>query len=432
MDRKVFISWVFSGVLGPIFILGMLGNTKPEKGQKENVVVVLSLRASGGHDSAAKAIKKSLEENFSVPTRIEYIDDYDYFGASRMYDNMMTTSRGRNLINFICRSYWNNAEDYTYFAYRLFAGSVMSKYNPICVISVVPFTYKVLKHIKNSKKVPVFMVPTDMYNVHRKYWISGDEAIYVLGSQQLIEAAKDKKDKHRVSGMLLRPSFLNDIKGRKERRQELKISDDRPLVTAVFGASASDQMEELMQTISKTKLDKKYNFAFITGKNKNLKKKLENMKEKDKIDCIIRGFEKDMHIWMQASKILIGKPGPGVISECHSSSLPMILITKDMLEQEKGNLEFVKDTAICLEDISKIESSLSFIIRNYSKYEAIFNKMPKNNTANEISKIVINKCFAEIEDGDLKKLPSSRNRENFKNINPLKSNLITNVKLLKT
>ena len=384
--------WLSLGILMPFFLFKTINKGKQEP--PEPSVLIFSMKTSGGHDAVAKALQNRFNQ-LRVPSNILYVDDYDYFSFSTIYDTLMRTSIGRNTLNLINKVFWNNGENYLYFSYKYFANEdIKKKYNPFCMISVIPFFYKALQDLnKEYPNAKSFIIPTDVYNPYKKYWISDDNTNYLLGSKMLMEIADDKPNKKEISGMILRPEFTEDIKSREERRKQLNTLDNRPLITLLFGGSGSDQMEDLMYEIIRLRLDQKYLFAFITGKNKALKRRLEILKSQNNIDCLIRGYESDIYLWMQASNILVGKPGPGIIFECQASHLPIIIIEKDILSQEIYNLQIARKMGICIQEYSQFEKAIKEILNNSTKYEQFFDQLPKNQALNEAVDIILAECF---------------------------------------
>ena len=140
--------WLSLGILMPFFLFKSINKGKQEP--PEPSVLIFSMKTSGGHDAVAKALQNRFNQ-LRVPSNILYVDDYDYFSFSTIYDTLMRTSIGRNTLNLINKVFWNNGENYLYFSYKYFANEdIKKKYNPFCMISVIPFFYKALQDLNKE------------------------------------------------------------------------------------------------------------------------------------------------------------------------------------------------------------------------------------------------------------------------------------------
>jgi UDP-N-acetylglucosamine:LPS N-acetylglucosamine transferase len=226
---------------------------------------------------------------------------------------------------------------------------VLSKKHYKALICVSPlFTTNSIDHL--TTPIPCFILPTDFEN--RGVWLDSRKAIYLLASRRLVEQALengiDMYDNNgnnkiiRISGMPVHPKFFRDVKSKEERKQELCLSGKK-VVLVLFGSCGSYEMEDIMEEVYNHDNDDTRTYVFICGKNKKLYEDLCRLnKDKYKSKFIVLSFVHNIHHWMQASDVLLGKPGTGVITECMVSRLPIVVSTKGIMWQEVYNAHYIK------------------------------------------------------------------------------------------
>ncbi len=97
----------------------------------------------------------------------------------------------------------------------------------------------------------------------------------------------------------------------------------------------------------------------MCGNNEAVRKRIEGMKTRNKI--ITEGFTKRIPYFMHLSDFLVGKPGPGSISEALRMNLPVIVERNSWtLPQERYNADWVTEQGVglVLENFRTIEPAL--------------------------------------------------------------------------
>ena len=90
--------------------------------------------------------------------------------------------------------------------------------------------------------------------------------------------------------------------------------------------------------------------VLIAGSNEELKKKLELLGSKAPSPGLrvkIIGYTEEMHLWMAAATLLIGKPGGLTISEARACGLPMVIISP-IPGQEERNSDHLLEMGIAI------------------------------------------------------------------------------------
>ena len=354
-------------------------------------ILIVTTDCTGAHMSAAKAIRDNLKE---ISHDFYLVNEKTYL---KIWESVMIYSWIRVLYNVFAPILW--AVNSIFFVINgdgLKDLVLKNKYD--CVISVMPWhnkkIHKQLKEIKTS----FLVIPTDLedplitYNVlgFGTYWLdpTHDDIMYLLGSEKLIEQAKHLgiTNVKPVSGMIINKKFTELKNSKAQLRQELGIPLDTKVVLFLFGSCASMEMVELFKIMQK---HPEYYCVFICGKAVNIKSKLEEL-DKDK-KCKILGFVNNVEEWMKLSDVCVGKPGPGVISECMASGIPIVIKDGiDVMLQEKYNVEYIKEKGVgeTLKNWKELPKLLQSILQNYDKYTQTFAALPKNNALDEVCEVV--------------------------------------------
>src|SRR4051794_32037791 len=220
---------------------------------------------------------------------------------------------------------------------------------PDMVVSMVPNFNRALWHAlhRAAPGVPLVTVLTDIADYPPHFWIEPQDQYLICGSGKAVEQARamgyPPEKTERVSGMILNPRFY-DIQplAREERlaeRARLGFDPDRHIGLVLFGAEGSAAMEEIARRLPDRQL------LIICGHNQKLAARLRAMPHN--APMFVEGFTKEVPRYMQIADYLIGKPGPGSISEAVAMRLPVIVERNAWtLPQERYNGDWVREQGI--------------------------------------------------------------------------------------
>jgi 1,2-diacylglycerol 3-beta-galactosyltransferase len=150
----------------------------------------------------------------------------------------------------------------------------------------------------------------------------------------------------RVGGMILRPGFYDVLPiHRAEERAKIGLAPDTPTGLLLFGAQGSPAMRTIVERIGNSDLN--VQLIAICGRNAGLEKQLRRIQTRNKVH--VTAFTQQIPYYMQLSDFLIGKPGPGSISEAMQMNLPVV-VEKNVrtLPQERYNAEWVREQQVGL------------------------------------------------------------------------------------
>lgn len=362
---------------------------------KSSEVLIITIRSSGGHMSAAKALQGKLKKR-GCKTDLAVFDDYDPLMMGPMYENLMSSQYGRMAMSsLITKTYWNVGSYYPPLFTEFFKQWLM-RGNYKCIVSVWPAAYKLvdytLKH--NNYNIPFVIIPTDWEDPSHGagYWIDGPNALYILGTERLWNQCPSEYNKKRVDGMILREEFTQDVKSKAERRKELGLPSNKPLVMVIFGKCASSDM---VKTALLMRNCKEYHFVFLCGSNEQIRDSINSIK--NEFECkhyTVYGLLDCPHKVMQACDIFVGKPGPGAMSEAMCYDMPILYSKNGMLLQEIYNGKWVESMEIgtSFTDPAELVKLLPTVLQNLDKYQQAYQKIKKNNALNQICEILETIC----------------------------------------
>ena len=315
--------------------------------------------AGGGHRSAAEALLKAIAMaqmpwNARMVNLQEVLDHLDVF-------RKITTIRLEDIYNLLLKKGWTLGSPqmliFMHGVIRIIHPAQvreLAKYwtanKPDMVVSVVPnfnrAMYQALQRV--DPKIPYVTVLTDIADYPPHFWIErGQNQYIVCGSkkaeQQALELGHTRERVFRTSGMILNPKYY-DVPQVDRAAERAKLGlHDLPTALVMFGGQGSAAMLEIFERLEAA--DLRMQLIMICGKNMELAGKLRA--RRTRMPVFIEGFTDRVPYFMRVSDFLIGKPGPGSISEAVAMGLPVIVERNGWtLPQERYNADWVRENEI--------------------------------------------------------------------------------------
>ena len=218
------------------------------------------------------------------------------------------------------------------------------KTEPDLVVSLIPnFNRALFESLASALPgVPYVTVLTDMADYPPNFWIEPRQRQHVVcgtarAVEQAIAAGCAPQRVHRVSGMILRPSFYDAApQDRKAERRVLGFDAHTPVGLVLFGGQGSKAMLGIASRLPQTPL------ILMCGRNAALARKLRAVPAE--APRAIVEFTPNVARWMRMADFFIGKPGPGSLSEAVHMGLPVIVTRNNWtMPQERWNTEWVRE-----------------------------------------------------------------------------------------
>jgi len=220
--------------------------------------------------------------------------------------------------------------------------------SPDLVISVIPNFNGVLFRALRSVccSAPFLTVMTDLQEREPGFWMEDQNQIIVCGSPKAAARARAcgyyaAESIFHVSGMLLRPAFYAPPKFPR-KREDIGLAPCKPTALISFGGNGSMTAKSIVERLEKANLDMQS--IVLCGKDKRLFEKLRH-----KRNCRPVGFSENVADYMRLADFMIGKPGPGSLSEALHLGLPVIVESNAAtLPQEKPNVDWIVENGVGL------------------------------------------------------------------------------------
>ncbi len=189
---------------------------------------------------------------------------------------------------------------------------------------------------------------TDFADFPPHFWIEREPQHFICGTGRAVEQARamghPPEHVHRVSGMVLHPRFYQTaVIDRRRERERLGLDPDMPTGLVLFGGYGSAAMKGIARRLDRSGLE--VQLILICGRNESLARDLR--RERSRMRRMVEGFTTRVSEYMQMADFLIGKPGPGSLSEALAMRLPVIVTSNAWtLPQERYNAEWVVEREV--------------------------------------------------------------------------------------
>jgi 1,2-diacylglycerol 3-beta-galactosyltransferase len=223
---------------------------------------------------------------------------------------------------------------------------------PDLVVSVVPnFNRALLESLRNVQaQTPFVTVLTDFVDFPPHFWIEHQQQFLICGTERAVEQAKSlghtEESIFRTSGMIIHPRFYEPVAAdRATERLRLGLDPKRTTGLVLFGGEGSRAMLDIAKRLDDSELP--IQLILICGHNERLARSLKEPGKR--IPIFVEGFTTEVPYYMHLADFMIGKPGPGSISEALAMGLPLIVQRNaSTLPQEKYNARWVLDHQVGL------------------------------------------------------------------------------------
>jgi len=218
---------------------------------------------------------------------------------------------------------------------------------PDMVVSLIPNFNRALKLSLEAALpgTPLVTILTDIADYPPHFWIERQRQYLICGSDRAVAQARQLGHEDgrifRTSGMVLNPRFYAPVDAdRIAGRQRLGLDPEWPTGLVLFGGEGSAAMLEIARRLEAAA--RPLQLILICGRNQKLAAGLRALRSR--IPMFVEGFTREVPYYMHLSDFLIGKPGPGSISEAIAMKLPVIVERNAWnLPQERYNCEWVRE-----------------------------------------------------------------------------------------
>lgn len=339
-------------------------------------ILFLSISMGAGHLKAAEALNEYVKGRYPH-SRTLIVDTFKYISPAVhkfFVDGYLGLIRHKPAIYsmlYKMSEQSSNVNILSMLISRMLALKIerlIEEFHPSIIVCTHPFPLQMVSCLKAANKinVPLVAVFTDYAN--HPFWLQDNVDAYVVGHEKI---KKDMIAQGILPGRVLScgipvsPRFLKTT-SKKTARKNLGLYDKFTLL--IMGGSLG------FGEIEKTLLALINNFyenlqiIVVTGKNHKLKNRLDILNKNNRIKLLILGYTDNVSELMDASDILITKPGGMTVTEALVKGLPMI-IASTIPGQEERNADFLINSGVALRtaDTDTLISVIDDLIKNPEK-----------------------------------------------------------------
>lgn len=312
--------------------------------------------AGGGHRAAAQALRAVIAEQ-QRPWDVRLVDLFEVLDPQQLFRKVMGFAP-EDFYNGRLKRGWTLglAQELKLLqaAIRLGHGAMVRQLAPFwaarrsdLVVSLVPnFNRALYQSVRTgSPGTPYVTVMTDLADLPPNFWIEpGQDQHLVCGTAHAVAQARaagySAERVHAVSGMILRPDFYRPlVLDRAAERRALGFDEHTPVGVVLFGGQGS----RVMRTIASALHDQP--LILLCGHNTALAEALRALPAS--APHVVVGYTSEVARYMQLADYLVGKPGPGSLSEALQSGLPVIVTRNaSTMPQERYNTDWVRELGV--------------------------------------------------------------------------------------
>lgn len=355
-------------------------------------ILILTASTGGGHNQVAKTLEHILADTGEV-RRVDFLKEeskimemivaegYDVLATKfpdlygRLY-RFSNKDRKQTRLNEIMKRMVHRR-----------VREIIKEYEPDVVIGCHTFAISIISSLKKrgyyDKKF--ISIITD-FDVHFSY-VNEEVDYYITGSDFTGLSLQEKgipAEKIHCLGIPISPVFY---------KQQSKPSDESPFTILVMGGSMGvDYMEETIEALFLIK--EAVRFIIVCGNNHHLEEKLHKRLNNNPLEnsVEVHGFVNNIQEFMDASDLIVTKPGGLTATEAIVKNLPMV-VPYYIPGQEEENLDYLTlaNMAIAVRDIKKISYTISFLINNKERLRQMHESMTyvsKNYSLEALKKVI--------------------------------------------
>lgn len=350
--------------------------------------LIFSVSAGGGHGLAAEALKDYINLKFPM-SEVKVIDTLKYINpiidkvvigsylkslkvTPYLYGKLYTYSETDSGIANTISSKFNEL-----MTYKLLP--LIDEFSPDILICTHPFPTEMVSimKVKYNLNTPVISIITDYYP--HGSWLHPFIDAYVVSNKAMIEDMVCKcipRSTIYDLGIPVKPSFLVKYK-RDETLKELGLCPSKFTILVMGGSLGMGKITDIY--IELNKVNKDIQIIVIAGKNEKLYNELSVLKETSVKPTEIIGFTDKVNKYMQASDLLLTKPGGLTITEALICGIPLGLFSP-IPGQEEKNAEFLLNNNLAInlshtdqcqkniEDLLGLENKLAIMRENCTNF----------------------------------------------------------------
>lgn len=311
-------------------------------------VLILSEGFGSGHTQAGHALAAGLKQKDpNIRTKVMELGSFLNPTVAPLIISAyrMTVSTSPALVGmFYRKKYEKPVSRLTRLAlHKMFyqhAADVIGQLRPDLIVCTHPIPSAIVSYLKAAAglDVPLFTLITD-YDAHGSWISSGVDRFLVSAPEvkELLAGRGVEPGKIRVTGIPVHPGFWSK-QDPASARAELGLKN-MPTVLVMGGGWGLLFKEELIAKLAAWRED--IQIVFCMGSNEKLAAKLRAHPALQHPHVKVIGFTREISKWMDASDLLMTKPGGMTCTEGLAKGIPMLFFESIPGQEEKNREYFV-------------------------------------------------------------------------------------------
>lgn len=368
-------------------------------------VLILSVSAGTGHVRAAEALEKAFLRESDVG-QVVHFDALTYTNKlfrdfySKLYIKMV-----RDAPTMLGWLYKTSDEPWKTDRMRLMLDRLntkplvrfISEYAPDITVCTHFLPAEIIAYLISKKKLDarlsIVVTDFDMHSMwlcrtFHRYFVALDETKVHLENLGL------PADRVTVSGIPIDPVF-SEAWDRDTIRREAGLDPAIPLFLISAGAMGVSPAEGAIEGLFRMK--RPAQVVVICGKNEELKARLQKRVDQaapPHLHVKLLGYTNEMHKWMAAADLFIGKPGGLTTAEALAMGLPMVIVSPIPGQEERNSDHLLeKGIAIKCNEFTTLAYKITLLLENPAVLEnmrAQARRFSRPHAARDIAHVLLN------------------------------------------
>jgi processive 1,2-diacylglycerol beta-glucosyltransferase len=399
-------------------------------------VLILSVSAGTGHLRAAEALEKAVRARSDVGEVLN-VDALQHTNkVFRRFYGKFYIDLVRSAPVLLGWFYESQDEPWKTEKMRLMLDRMntgplvhtIRKFRPDITICTHFLPAEILSHLMKREKIEtrLALTITDYY-VHAM-WLSRVVHHYFVANEESkvqLETIGYPPEAVTFTGIPIDPVFADPV-DRAQLRAKHGLSDDLPLLLVSAGALGVSSAERIVEVLNR--LDSLVQVVVVCGKNEKLRQTVLAQLDRAGVPCgngrqaagesqmdiRVLGYTHEMHDWMKAADLYIGKPGGLTTAEALSCGLPMV-IYQPIPGQEERNSDYLLENgaAVKCNQLTTMAYKVDLLLKNperLAKMRLRARALGRPDAAAQI----IQKLIDEYDTGGAITIPRPRRRDEMK------------------
>jgi processive 1,2-diacylglycerol beta-glucosyltransferase len=223
---------------------------------------------------------------------------------------------------------------------------MVREYGPDCIVCTHFLPSEIVSDLKAKQKLtcPQAIVVTDL-DMHALWLCRSYEHYFVAldETRAYLESLGFPADKISVSGIPIDPIF-SESKSKVAMREKYGLDPNIPTVILSLGGFGVGRIDTLLDALRS--ISRPVQILAMCGKNEELKKRLDSVKNADRnVRIIAVGYTKAMDEYMSASDLIVGKPGGLTTYESLAKGLVFVIVNPIPGQEERNSDHLLENGA---------------------------------------------------------------------------------------